>query len=412
MPKLLTVHNYHYRRGGAETVCLDQIGLFTEHGWDVASFAMHHPSNDPTAWSRYFADEIEFGRQPSLGAKLRDAAKIIYSHEAKAKIQTMIRDIRPDVVHAHSIYHHLSPSVLVGAKREGVPVVLTLHDLKLLCPAYAMYSRNEICERCKPNALHHVVMRKCLKNSLALSGLVFVESALHRALSIYKKHVDCFIAPSRFLMNRFIDWGWDPRVFSYVPNAVPAASIKPEMAVGQAFVYLGRLADGKGIKTLVLAAAQAQAPLKVVGTGPQEAELKALAGSSNGQIEFLGYRKGEPLWDVVRSARAVVMPAEAYENAPVSILEAYAFGKPVIGSNLGGIPELIREGQTGSIFTPARVDELAQRLIEYQDLPNSRIQEMGQAGRAWVLEDFSPQIQYERICQVYRDIGVAISTGL
>jgi glycosyltransferase involved in cell wall biosynthesis len=147
-------------------------------------------------------------------------------------------------------------------------------------------------------------------------------------------------------------------------------------------------------------------PLRIVGTGPEEPKLRALAGSLGVDVAFLGFHTGDALWDLVREARAVVLPSECYENAPLSILEAYALGKPVIGARIGGIPELVKEQETGFLFASGNVGQLAQTLVRVARLPDSVIEQYGRGGRQWVAKDFSPEQHYEHLTGLYAAAGV------
>jgi glycosyltransferase involved in cell wall biosynthesis len=407
MPTLLTINNYHYRRGGADVAYLEQTGLFERHGWKVASFAMKHPDNVPSPWERYFVQEIEYGHQYGAARSLVNAAKSIYSWEAAAKLAQLIAEVRPDVAHAHNIYHHLSPSVLRSAKQAGIPVFLTLHDLKLLCPARTMLSHGAVCEACKPHKLHNVIVKKCMKSSLALSSLIFLESSAHQLLGLYENHVDRFISPSRFLMNKFFEWGWNPDRIVYVPNYVDAASFEPCYQPGRSFLYFGRLSEEKGLSTLIKAAAKAKVALRLVGAGPQQESLRALADSLHADVTFSGFKSGDELWNLIRDSRAVVIPSELYENAPISVLEAYALGKPVIGARIGGIPEMIRDEQTGALFESKDVEGLASVLGKFSAMPDARIERFGIEARRLVLDEYSPERHYESLKSLYFAHGVA-----
>ena len=177
MPTLLSVNNYYYRRGGAEVVFLGQNRLFEDIGWRVIPFSMQHSSNFDTPWSEYFVNEIEFGAQYSTWQKLAWIPKVIYSFEARRKLARLVDMVQPDVCHAHNIYHHLSPAILSLVKSRGVPVVLTLHDLKLACPAYKMLTHDGICERCKGGRLYNVMWHRCIKESISLSAVVMLEAS-------------------------------------------------------------------------------------------------------------------------------------------------------------------------------------------------------------------------------------------
>lgn len=407
MPTLLSVNNYHYRRGGAEVVFLEQNRLFEARGWDVVPFAMRHAKNLPSPWSGYFVEEIEFGEKYSALEKLIKVPKVIYSQEARRKLDLLLRKVRPHIAHAHNVYHHLSPSIFGVLKRRHVPTVLTLHDLKLACPAYKMLTHDGVCERCKGGQLRHVVRHRCVKDSLPLSAMIWLESTVHRLLRCYSDNVDRFITPSRFYLDKLVEWGWERKRFAHIPNFVDTDAHHPDYCVGQAFLYFGRLGHEKGLTTLIKAAAQAQVPLWIAGSGPEEAALRQLALQLGAPVEFLGYQSGAALHEHIRAARAMVLPSEWYENAPMSVLEAYALGKPVIGAAIGGIPELIREDETGFTYPSGDVEALAALLRRVTALPDRRLIELGRAARAWAEIDFSVARYLERLMELYGELGVS-----
>ena len=365
-----------------------------------------HPQNLASPWEHYFVKEIEFGRQYSRLRVLENAAKSIYSFEAVAKVRALVRKVRPNIAHAHNIYHHLSPSVLGAIKSEGVPMFMTLHDLKLLCPARTMWTNGAICESCKGGQLHNVISRRCMKGSLALSALIYVESSLHQGLHTYQRNIDKLIAPSKFVLGKFLEWGWPAQQLVHIPNCVDAARFAPNFAAGRAFLYFGRLSEEKGLATLVRAAALARVPLWIVGTGPEEGGLRLLAESLKADVVFYGFKTDDALWNLVGEARAVVVPSEWYENAPISILEAYALGKPVIGARIGGIPEMVRNDETGCLFESKNADDLARVLARVASLADSVIERWGKEARTWIAQEYSSSRYYERLVDLYAQYAV------
>ena len=205
-----------------------------------------------------------------------------------------------------------------------------------------------------------------------------------------------------------MDWGWPEQQLAYIPNYVDAAAYTPCYEPGDYFFYFGRLAMEKGVATLIRAAAKAQVKLRIAGTGPEGDALKALAAEMGGDIEFLGFVGGEPLWKWVREARAIVLPSEWYENAPMSVLEAYASGTPVIGACIGGIPEMVREGETGALFASGKVEELAGLLRQFADGSDSAVTEMGRAARQYVSTTFTRQRYLNDMLALYAELGVAV----
>jgi glycosyltransferase involved in cell wall biosynthesis len=404
-PTLLAINNYYYLRGGAEFVLLAENRMLEAEGWDVVPFAMRHPNNLPTPWERFFVDEIEFGHSYGLADKLAMAGKVIYSREAQRKLNALLAEVKPTVAHAHNVYHHISPSIFPVLKKSGVPTVLTLHDLKLACPAYTMRTNGAICERCKSGHIHNVVVNRCIKGSIALSSVVFAETAVNRLLKSYSANVDRFVVPSRFFMEKLAEWGFPAERFTHVPNFVDASNFTPSRDAGRGFVYFGRLAPEKGLDVAIKAAKLAGEPLTVVGTGPEEPRLRRLADVIGADVHFAGYQKGEDLYRIVRAARATVLASTWYENAPLSVLESYALAKPVIGADIGGIPELVREGETGTLVPSDHVGKLAERMRWMASLPDVRVRDMGQAARQWVERDFSQSAYRDRMLQIYGELS-------
>lgn len=408
MPKLLSINNYHYRRGGSDVVYLEHAALFEQLGWQNAFFSMHHPKNLDTSWSTYFIDELEFGHFYSSSQKLFMASKVVYSLEAQRKLQRLLQAYSADIAHLHCIYHHLSPSILTTLQDAGVPVVMTAHDLKIACPAYKMLNGDGICERCKDGNLFNVVKQRCIRNSLAASAIVWAESALHRWLNTYHSKTSRIVVPSQFYVNKFIEWGWPEEKFTYIPNYIDSFQYIPEYSSGDYFLYFGRLAPEKGVATLVRAAKASCVKLKIVGSGPLEADLKTLQDNLQGDIEFLGYRSGTELQSLIRGAKATVLPSEWYENAPMSILESYALGTPVIGARIGGIPEMIVEGETGWTFESGRLDELTSLISRLATYPNAHLEQAGRAARAYVQDKFSRRGYVDAMLTLYAELGVRV----
>jgi glycosyltransferase involved in cell wall biosynthesis len=399
--RLLAINNYFYRRGGAESVFLDHIDLFGAAGWDVVPFAMEHPDNLPSPWSDYFVSEIEYGRRSGPITKAKQAAKIVFSLEARRKIRALVRQAPPAVAHAHNVYHHISPSIFDALKAEGVPIVMTAHDLKLACPAYKMLSQGRICERCHGGRIHNVLLRRCVKDSLAVSGLVFLETMVHRRFGLYRNTLDRLVTPSRFYRDKLVEWGWDASRITYIPNCIDADQFTPSTDEGDYFVYAGRLAPEKGLATLVRAAAQSRQRVILAGTGPEEEDLRRLAAELDADVVFAGYLDKPKLRQLVGEALALVLPSEWYENAPVSVLEAYALGRPVIGTRIGGIPELVVPNKTGVLVEAGNVAMLAEALAGVAKLPSAARARFGAAGRDWVRRVFSPENYRDRTIELY-----------
>ena len=200
----------------------------------------------------------------------------------------------------------------------------------------------------------------------------------------------------------------DRAAFTHIPNYVDPSRFEPSSTPGEAFVYFGRLAHEKGLATMIRAGAVAGVPIWLIGTGPDEERLRAVALECGAEVEFVGYLRGDALHDRIRAARGTVLASEWYENGPVSVLESYALGRPVLGARIGGITEFVREGETGLTFTSGSVDELAAVMVKVTESSDADVAAMGAAGRRWVEESFTPERYVERLSSLYADLGVSL----
>jgi glycosyltransferase involved in cell wall biosynthesis len=262
-----------------------------------------------------------------------------------------------------------------------------------------------VCEQCKGGKLHNVARKRCIKGSLSLSSIIMIEAVVHKLLRSYECNVDRFLSPCRFYIDKLVEWGWPRERFTHIPNFVDTAELVPEPKPGDSFLYFGRLSPEKGLLTLMRATAAAGVHLRVVGDGPQLGLLQREAANARAKVTFVGRLSGEALLDEIRQARASVLAAEWYENAPMSILESYALGKTVIGAAIGGIPELIREGLTGWMFSSTSVDELAGVLQKVASMPDAELAEMGMNARRLVETEYSLPRYQQRILDVYAGVG-------
>ena len=403
--RVLAANKFYFVKGGAERYFFELKRILEERGNEVVPFAMRHGDNEPSEHSDLFVSHEDFGDGVGAVRRLRAAARVVYSIEARRRIEALVDRTRPDVAHLHNIAHQLSPSILYGLRARGVPVVQTLHDYKLVCPNYQMFVDGETCERCRKWRYWNAVIHRCMRGSLSRSLTVCVEACAHKLLGTYARNVDMFIAPSRSLRDRMIAHGVDSERIVHLPYAIALDAYEPRHDSDGYAVYVGRLSTGKGLGTLLGAAALAgDVRLRVIGTGPLEGELRVRAqrdGLDN--VEFLGYRTGDDLRSLFSGALFVVVPSECYENSPLTVYEALAYGKAVVGSTMGGIPELVAAGETGLIFEAGDHEALAQCLTELWTDP-ARAVEMGRQGRRRAESDYAPDGHYERIRGIYERV--------
>ncbi|MDR2474745.1 MAG: glycosyltransferase [Bacteroidales bacterium] len=358
--KILLANKFYYPRGGDCIYMLELEKLLKKNGHEVAVFAMQHPQTVETPFRRYFPKEVEFSLSNRKNV-IDTFCRPLGDKEVTNLFLRLLDDFQPDVVHLSNIHTQLSPVIARLSYEKGIPVVWTIHDLKLLCPRYdCLRNGKTICESCfsdKKNVLKY----RCMKNSLPASLLAYIEA---RKWNVEKldKYVRWFICPSNFMRQKMIQGGFSESKLVTVNNflneekLVVADSVEKE----DFYCYIGRLSHEKGIKTLVQAANTLPYKLKIIGDGVMYSEIK---NDIHGNVELAGYKTWTEIKTLIRQARFIVLPSEWYENNPFSIIESLSLGTPVLGANIGGIPELIEENINGILAESGNVNDLKQKII-------------------------------------------------
>lgn len=395
--RVLLINKFHYLKGGAERAYFDTAHILAENGHTVAFFSMEHPENISTPWSRFFVSQVDYHDQDAgWSAKLRAAARIIWNREAAEKLAALIDEFKPEVAHLHNTYHQLSPSIIWTLKKRGVRIVMTLHDYKLISPNYSLLVRGKIWDH---TSGWRAIVDRAVQDSYLKSAICAVEKWIHTAFRTFGK-VDAFIAPSRFLIDKFhsADFPYPIRHIVQPIRPFPAA---PTTQGGDYLLFIGRLSEEKGVGTLIAACAlmQGDIGLKIIGTGPEETMLRDQAKSVPG-VEFLGYQTGEAWERALQGAKALVVPSIWYENMPYVVLEALSRGKPVIATRLGGVPERIREGENGWLFEAGDAADLVRAIRSLTLYPEP--DRLAQASYSSV-SDARPDTYYQSLLAVYQD---------
>jgi len=454
--KILQVNKFYYLKGGSERYFFDLIDLLEKHNHQVIPFSMKDGKNRPSDYEKYFVNQIDFTKREGLLKGIKKAGHIIYSFEAKKKIEKLIKKEKPDLVHLHNFAHQISPSIFSAFKKYKMPVIQTLHDYKLICPNYRLFTKGKICEKCKKHKYYQAVLNKCMKDSLGPSLVVSLEMYLHRCLKDYANQIDLFISPSKFLKNKLVEWGIDKNKIVHLPNFVNLEEFgefqnhplipslerrgnhplipslerrgnhplipslerrgkrggylpgdQVSTCKNNYILYFGRLSKEKGVNVLInsMRYVKKGVKLKVVGKGPEIDNYKFLISNYklNDRIELVGYKTGDELYYLINQSMFVVLPSQWYENFPYSVLEAFALGKPVIGSNLGGIPELVKNKETGLLFEPGDERDLAKK-INWLFNNKKEIIKMGEKAREKIEKELSPEMHYQKLAEVYKKI--------
>lgn len=395
---ILLANKFFYLNGGSETVFFQEREFLLANGHRVIDFSMQDERNFASQYSDFFIKKIDFQESVGLKGKVQQAISFIHSSEAVSKLEQLIVQEKPDIAHLHNIYHQLTPSIIPVLKKHGVKVVVTLHDYKLTCPSYLALKGGEICDACQGKHFWNPFISNC-QNSRLQGLLLSIEAYWHKWKRSYDG-VDLFLSPSCFLADLTAKRIAADKI-QILHNGIDTDKYQANFSDQGYALYFGRLAKEKGITTLLKAHKHlaAELPLKIVGTGPLEEELRI----NYPTVEFLGYQSGQSLHDIIANAAFVVVPSEWYENCSMVVLESMAFGKPVIGSRIGGIPEQIEDGKTGFLFEMGNVQKLMRKMTVLMG-NSALLVEMGRAAREKLEKEYSLVEHNQQLLRIYFNI--------
>jgi glycosyltransferase involved in cell wall biosynthesis len=399
--RILLINNSHSIKGGADRVYFNTGKLLEENNQDIKYFSTIDKGNEETEFSKYFV-HVSDKRSANLATKISGAKDYIYNRDAYSNLSRLIRDCKPDIAHIHLFCGGLSPSILKALKVNNVPIVQTVHDYRLLCPANAFLdAENKICEKCINKSYFQCSVKKCVDGNFFYSTMVALEAYYRKYIINPLDYIDHFVFVSRFSQLKHIEF--DSRFtpisshlfnFSKIPDDYPLAD------KGKYFLYFGRLSKEKGLITLVNAAIKSGIQLKIVGTGPMYNEILGFSRDYS-NIQVLGHQSGSDLSGIIEKASFIFVPSEWYENNPMTVIEAYAVGKPVIGARIGGIPEIVIDGRTGFLFDSRDADDLERIIQKARNLSESEYADMSGNARSFALANFSPGPHYAKLMQIY-----------
>jgi len=410
----VVVCNYRYFvTGGPERYMFSLFDLLQNKGHKVIPFSVAYTQNRATEYSKYFVsppgnpEQVYFKEmQLSLSEKVRAAINVIYSSEARKKLERLIRDEKPSVIQTLQIHTVLSFSLVDAAKKYGVPVVSRMSNYQLMCPAEHFLRDNIICEECN-KSLFNSIKYKCVQKSLPASALRAASLWYHRLRKTFKK-IDHFIVPSNFLRTKMIESGFSEDRVTYVPSFLNINDFEPSYESDGYIAYAGRIAIEKGVPNLVKAFSKVKTDKKLLIIGnyenPEGVKVRRYIENYNiKNIEFLGYRPLLEIKEILKKAMFTICPSIWYENSPNSIYESFALGKPVLGTRIGSIEEQIEDNKTGLLFEPDNVDDLADK-IDYFVNNKSLLIEMGKEARKVVEQKHSPEVHYNKLMDVYNKL--------
>ena len=395
--KILLINNCFWRRGGSETVFFGTADLLREMGHEVVFFSMEDAQNIDDEKPAYIV-----GR----GSRLSQMKDYFNNGKAARMIEEIIQKEKPDIAHAHLLWGGIGPSIFAVLHKHGIPIVHTVHDYRMVCPAYTFRNgHGEVCERCKGGHYMECVKGRCAKGSFVQSVLMATEMYYRNRKWHPAKELDGIIYVSKFAKQKHeeLDPLFAGTVNTVLYNFTNVGEDYPLVEEdGGYYLYYGRLSHEKGIATLVETFARhPELKLKVVGTGPKEEELRQKDYTN---VEFLGYKTGEELYNIVRNARFVCVPSEWYENNPMTVVEAYSMGVPVIGARIGGIPEIVDEGKTGFLFESGNVESLEKAVEQSLTVGAEEYGAMKKNALAFAKEHFDSNKYKERLIRFYSQV--------
>jgi len=385
--KILLVHNAYQQSGGEDAVYRNEISLLRDAGHEVVEYSRHNDELHSVGW---------------LGAVLA-GVNTVWSSDAHRALEDLLEREEPDLAHFHNTFPLISPSAYYACANAGVPVVQTLHNYRLLCPAATFFRDGRVCESCLGRSVPWPgIVHACYRDSRAATTAVSCMLAVHRAMETWREEVDVYVALTEFARRKFVEGGLPGERIVVKPNFVaPDPGLK--RGPGEYALYVGRLSEEKGPQVLLKAWAQldGHVPLKIIGDGPLKEELRREIGAMGFTgAELLGQVCSEEIAGLLRGARFLVLPSVCYENFPLTIAEAFACGVPVIASRLGSMAEIVTDGKTGLHFSAVDDADLAAK-VEWSWAHAEEMEEMGRAARREFEEKYTSAANYRRLMEIY-----------
>lgn len=401
--KVLLINNFHYVRGGSESVYFNTERLLIKNDHLVMFFSIERRENVPSKYAEYFP------KDPQGYGFMRRLFNYFYNIEASVQLDKLLRLEKPDIAHLHLFWGGLTPSILKVLRKHGIPVVHSAHDYRILCPASTLQQHDgTLCHRCKQWNFMPCIHYKCAKNNMLYSVVMAAEMLFRRFFSL-SKYISGFIFVSNFSKNMHL--AYMPEMLKskniVLHNFIPEKRVFSKKSDMSYCLFLGRISHEKGI--ILMLDTFRNLPdihLKLAGEGPLKSEAEQFVEThAMINVEFLGFRKGEDLAQLIQNARFVILPSTCYENNPMSILEAYSFGTPVIATAIGGIAEIVQEGKTGFLISyPPSSEKLTKIVQNAFTLSVKNYQEMSDETQIYFQREFSDKVHYRSLVKYYAEI--------
>jgi glycosyltransferase involved in cell wall biosynthesis len=403
----ILVANWTWYPSGGDWTYIDNVTrLYRKHGHTIIPFSMQDARNYSTPFSKYFIDHIDYktlNETKTINSGIEVLKKSIYSKEARIKLSKLLEIQHIDIAHLNNINNYLTLSIISVLKKKGIKIIWTLHDHKILCPNTTFFSDDAICESCKGAKFYNCTLKRCKRGSYLASFIASLESYFN-VIADYYSDIDYFICPSRFLHDKVVEYGFSEKKVKLIPNCYDTELLttnvdKSDNNTNDYILFIGRLEKIKGVLTLIKAFAElnSNVRLKIIGDGSQRKEIESYLSLRKIQnVDLEGIKSKNDVIHFIRNCMFTVCPSESYENFPFSIVEAMHMGKPVIGSKIGGIPELIIDQKTGFTFQPGSFKELSQK-IEILSRDKELINFLGKNAKIYISEITDMETHYKRL---------------
>ncbi|RNL56921.1 glycosyltransferase family 4 protein [Pedobacter jejuensis] len=394
--------NWTWFPSGGDWTYIENVSkLYESNGHHVVPFSMQDDRNFPSAYQKYFISNINYkalNNQKKISAGFKVLSKSIYSNEAKKYLNNLLDEVEIHLAHLNLIHHYITPSILEVLKQRNIPIIWTLHDYTAICPQSTFISNDKICEACKGGKFYNAILKKCKKNSLLPSLAAATENYIHR-INGYYNYVDFFICPSIFSYQKYKEFNFFKDKLHHLYHSyefIETINASSKFSDEKFVLFVGRLEKIKGVHTLLKAMRNhPNIKLKIIGDGTQEEDLKTYT-SQNGMnnVDFLGKKDKFEVWNYIKQSSFLVCPSEWYEVLGFTIVEAMLFGKPVIGADIGAIPETVINDETGLLFKVGNDIDLAAKIsLLYNNEP--LINKLGENAKKHAGNLFNPRKHFE-----------------
>ncbi|MCM1067956.1 MAG: glycosyltransferase family 4 protein [Muribaculaceae bacterium] len=409
--KIALVNYRYFISGGPERYFFNIKEILERNGHTVIPFSVKGPKNFPTEYERYFiesvGDEEYFAKtKKTVGTVLKSFSRMFYSTEARRNFTRLLADTKPDLVYIMQYHNKISPSIIYAARSLGIPVVHRISDFQYMCPNALFYNdRTGVCEDCLKGRRLSCIRNKCVHGSTVYSAIKAAAKGLHDLMDVPGK-IDAFVVPSTFTLGKLAEYGIAKEKLHHIPTFFNSKGSLPEPTYEPYFLYVGRIEKQKGLQTLIDAFAGTPYRLKIIGFS-NDGYIDTLRQSLDGKdhnIEFLGRMDFDAIVPYLSSCLCTLVPSEWYDNFPNAILESFAFSKPVIATDFGSLPELVKDGTTGLTFPYGDVDALRRCVSRLAENP-AEARRMGANARQVLDREYSPEAHYSALMELLEPLA-------